>query len=319
MAATVMTHLDMVRSKAEHQRGTRMVTGLGAFVEGASNFREWAAQNNKRDKQFDSNSRFPDIRTATALKVPESLQNPGRGVISAESETSKPFDSLDGALGHLLAGPEAPQVTVQSPESTNQPVQETSRPKEPPNRTSWASPNHSKFSQAKHVEDLQEETLTTNVCTTFRRAARLIREAVDVDGSLFLDASVLSFGGLVQGPELPSGSEQTSGSEAIANTTDIATELDESLALPKRHGRSDTKPCIILGASSSGADVSQAGANPDEQIAARDVSVAETFLRALLRRVSHSSSKSRCSGRLTWPAVSIRQNLEFQRRRMCVG
>lgn len=47
MSATVMTHLEMVRAKAEHERGTRMVAGLSSFVQGtwnpASPYRSGAA------------------------------------------------------------------------------------------------------------------------------------------------------------------------------------------------------------------------------------------------------------------------------------
>ena len=41
MAATVMTHLDRVRAKVEQKRGTQIVAGLSAFVEGASGFQTW--------------------------------------------------------------------------------------------------------------------------------------------------------------------------------------------------------------------------------------------------------------------------------------
>ncbi|GAB7362459.1 hypothetical protein MBLNU230_g2781t1 [Neophaeotheca triangularis] len=284
MAATVMTHLDMVRAKAEHQRGTRMVTGLGAFVEGASNFHEWEARNSHRDRQLMTSSRLPDIKTATAVKISEETESTIKEKSNIGSMTATPLNNLQVALEKSLETDRVPRVTVQSPKPSQISDRHSPKPPEPPERTPSASPVDSKLSQTKHIEDLQEETLTANVRTTFQRAARLMREAVDVDGSLFLDASVARFGGLVQGPELPSGSEHNSSSEGVATTTDNATDLDEGLTMSERMGCNDHKPCSILGASSSADRDTSFSNSPDRGPAAKEVTVSETFLRSLLRR-----------------------------------
>lgn len=286
MAATVMTHLDMVRAKAEHQRGTRMVTGLGAFVEGASNFHEWEARNSHRDRQLMTSSRLPDIKTATAVKISEETESTIKEKSNIGSMTATPLNNLQVALEKSLETDRVPRVTVQSPKPSQKSARHSPKPPEPPERTPSASPVDSKLSQTKHIEDLQEETLTANVRTTFQRAARLMREAVDVDGSLFLDASVARFGGLVQGPELPSGSEHNSSSEGVATTTDNATDLDEGLTMSERMGCNDHKPCSILGASSSADRDTSFSNSPDRGPAAKEITVSETFLRSLLRRVS---------------------------------
>ncbi|KAI5201183.1 hypothetical protein E4T39_05314 [Aureobasidium subglaciale] len=55
-----------------------------------------------------------------------------------------------------------------------------------------------KADKAPSFENLQAQMLSTDVKSTFNRAARIIKDAIDVEGVVFLDASVGSFGALVQ-------------------------------------------------------------------------------------------------------------------------
>jgi signal transduction histidine kinase len=59
-------------------------------------------------------------------------------------------------------------------------------------------------------ENLQAQMLSTDVKSTFSRAAHIIKDAVDLDGVVFLDASVGSYGGLVQSVPTHSDDDSTS-------------------------------------------------------------------------------------------------------------
>lgn len=48
MSQTVMAHLETLRARSERQRVVHMVTGLGAFVQGASDSRKWERRISKR-------------------------------------------------------------------------------------------------------------------------------------------------------------------------------------------------------------------------------------------------------------------------------
>ncbi|THW74462.1 hypothetical protein D6D19_04817 [Aureobasidium pullulans] len=143
MADTIMSHLDMVRSKEEHRRTSQMVIGLGSYVEGKAS-------------------------------VDEDLHN---RVISAAHE-----------IDRNKAPGETPDVAVNRPPEIA--VSGTSFPASQADKDRDVSQPPS--------ENLQNSMLSDDVKSTFHRAASIIKDAIDVDGVVFLDASVGSYGGLVQ-------------------------------------------------------------------------------------------------------------------------
>ncbi|KAH7018153.1 uncharacterized protein B0I36DRAFT_425266 [Microdochium trichocladiopsis] len=113
----------------------------------------------------------------------------------------------------------------------------------------------------------------SEVKQVFAKAANIIRESIDVDGVVFLDASIRSFGGLVdfngiaaEGP-LDSLSSASSGDEAMANT---------GISGERLYG---SPFCSVLGFSTNNSS-SLNHDSPDPGYAF----VKEKFLRALLRR-----------------------------------
>jgi hypothetical protein len=125
-----------------------------------------------------------------------------------------------------------------------------------------APPSTPKFRTA---EESQEDSFTAQVATTTNRAAGLIREAVRADGVVFLDASISSFGGLV---------ENSHASTDEASHLSDAPESNRTTSYRERLSRN----CPILGFKYA----------PSRQFA-KDASiqhpkVAERFLKSLLRR-----------------------------------
>jgi hypothetical protein len=150
MSDTVMSHLDMVRSKEEHRRTSQMVLGLGSFVEGKDH--------------LDMNLHNIDVSKSTVV------ENQGVPPLSTGAAASKPPE-MDDIRG------DNPLLT---PENTNN------------------------ADDALGFENLQAQMLSTDVKSTFQRAAGIIKNAIDVEGVVFLDASVGSFGALVQSvPAIP--------------------------------------------------------------------------------------------------------------------
>jgi signal transduction histidine kinase len=163
MSDTTMTHLDMVRSKEEHRRTSRMVLGLGSFVEGKGH--------------VDMNLHNKDLPKSTVI------EHQGERPLTPGASAPKP--------------PEMEDI-----EQNNPPL----NPKDTNNAD-----------DALNFENLQAQMLSTDVKSTFQRAAGIIKEAIDVEGVVFLDASVGSFGALVQ--SVPAISENDTASYFSRNSS----------------------------------------------------------------------------------------------------
>ena len=256
MAKTVMTHLEMVRAKSEHERGTQMVCGLSAFVEGASSLQRWEEDTACRDYRRVGGAAAPALPHRPPLSRQLSAPQPSTETYSADSSaTPSSANSSDSV------------PTIDSTASQTQPTSpaESSTAPLPPTRISRQA-----------TEDLRDQLVATNIRDTFRRAANLVQEAVAVDGVVFLDASPGTYGGLI---ETHDGSEQSSDA-AMSSTTDAGSTDHE----PRRRasGKSPEKPCRVLAASHTEQDVFNDRGEIQADCAANNIT--EPFLRSLLRR-----------------------------------
>ncbi|KAI4753570.1 hypothetical protein E4T52_14285 [Aureobasidium sp. EXF-3400] len=156
MSDTIMSHLDMVRSKEEHRRTSQMVLGLGSFVEGKGH--------------VDMNLHNKDLPKSNVI------EHQGDRPLTPGSSAPKPPEMEDIEQNNPLL----------NPQDTNN------------------------ASEALNFENLQAQMLSTDVKSCFKRAAGIIRNAIDVEGVVFLDASVGSFGALVQSVPITSEDDTTS-------------------------------------------------------------------------------------------------------------
>lgn len=162
MSDTILSHLDMVRSKEEHRRTSQMVVGLGSFVEGKGHV--------DMDLHQKSISKSTEVETH------------GTPPVTPGAATSRPAE-----LSH---------VQQENP--------------------SLANDGSKNSDDGASFENLQAQMLSTDVKSTFKRAANIIKDAIDVEGVVFLDASVGSFGALVQ--SVPATSDDDSASYFARNS-----------------------------------------------------------------------------------------------------
>ncbi|KAG9950097.1 hypothetical protein KCU85_g3815, partial [Aureobasidium melanogenum] len=217
MAVTIMNHLAMVRATAELNRSQNMVQGLGQFVDGKSSIKDWW----KGLNQAESNR--PRSRAGTDR--------------SGRSETR----SLKFAYRHLRASP----TRSRSPDVSPAPARALGQQDGAPD-ASTISPSTTPFQETKQPSEeasvanrLQEDSISPDIKSTFQRAAEIIRESVDVDGAIFLDASIGSFAGLVDGTQ----PEQDSMTQSSADISSYSIRTSESAL------GNDEKHCIVLGSS----------------------------------------------------------------------
>jgi len=235
----------MVRATAELNRSQNMVQGLGQFVDGKASIKQWWNGLNQDE---------PDRTRSRA-----GTERNGRGSIRFANSSSRhlPTTSASAHTLDVSPGPDAgdpgavPDVPSPSPSST--PVQEAQQPSE----------------EAVVANRLQEDSISPDIKSTFQRAAEIIRASVDVDGAIFLDASIGSFAGLVDGT-------QTQGS-LTHSSAEISSPSDRTSGSSYAQ---DEKHCIVLGSS-----VTIASKRRSSHIApSLPLSVSERFLQRLLAK-----------------------------------
>ncbi|EME82497.1 uncharacterized protein MYCFIDRAFT_215705 [Pseudocercospora fijiensis CIRAD86] len=261
MATTVMAHLEMLRATAEHKIGTQMIAGLGAFIDGASGFRDWAEKNADWDL---------DVEKDPALAHPLGVQ-PMTTQVSVVAQAA-------------VIASEQQEMEEENRRTSTANASPVGR-----NRArSWAHgmpPPISKGPQNLNYNrraDNFEDPGTRDTRKTFERAATLVREAMDVE-VMFLDAAVGTFGGLVDAAESLSNSTTELSSDtnhhSASETNTTGTEGDAKMIKKTTGEDLAKKKCTVL--SSSG---SMTGTKSGDEANEAGMMITEKFLRSLLRR-----------------------------------
>ncbi|PWY83542.1 putative sensor histidine kinase/response regulator [Aspergillus heteromorphus CBS 117.55] len=240
LAATVMDHLLAQRAMREEYREEKMVRALGLFVKGKSDLNDWV-------NSWDASNRKYGSQLVSVSKKLEQLQVAGSG------------DEDEGEE-------QAPDTVKPNP------VQDTAK-----KRNKDVSPVHTYESQGndesregksddkgkRHrpklsptTSQLQDSLAPTSVRTVVNRAAVMIYQALDVEGTLFIDASVYARRQTVGSPGGPDDPDtynvehQTDRDGPIPSASHPGSGSDSSSVDEGKEGRS-----LVLGHfTSSGQD-----------------------------------------------------------------
>ncbi|KAK3723177.1 hypothetical protein LTR37_001900 [Vermiconidia calcicola] len=240
MAATVMTHLEMVRTKADHKRGTTMISRLSDFIEGTET---------PPELPFTASRRSPP-RTGSASN--QTSATIAKKASDSQISTSK----LEG--------------TVKVARFAGLGVDSVTEAHSMPSITTHAA---LPVTVPRTEQESQTQGMALKVRTAFERAAHLIRDATDADGAMFLDASIRTYGGLLDSSN-SSGQSSDSGLRT-AEGLNGHREGSSGRETPK------TQQCQVL--SSSRKFSNDPPENGTVEIPQTD-SMDEQFLRSLLRR-----------------------------------
>lgn len=221
MSRTIMGYLEYRGSYAKYRRSERMVRGMGNFVEGSDSLdpvldgparglgrsskrtsRLLVSADNaegvkRKEEILAKGGQLPllPISTAAAANLGEeetlvspSVRSPAVSTTEA-SPTSKPSPSLGPRTITVSATAGSKVLSSLAPDDSSR----SSTPR-PDSRHSGASTSTQQPAVAQvSSADLQ----LAESSRVFAKAANIIRQSVEVDGVLFLDATVRSFGGLV--------------------------------------------------------------------------------------------------------------------------
>ncbi|KAG7284241.1 hypothetical protein NEMBOFW57_010605 [Staphylotrichum longicolle] len=240
LSVVIMDYLAYKRSHDWYHREQRMVRGLGSFVEGDA-----------------------------ALPVPE-------GAAEKESALSREPENPVGPPPTLKPTEEEAPLAVEMPHA------ETSAKGDQPELANGGSTvlpaRPLKASSAKPPTGPTDEARGgTNIERVFYRAANLIRESLEVEGAVFLDAKIRSYGGLVGNMSPPPPSPSSTDVRHSSMESGSSDEIAQSLASPLP----STSPAVsrVLGFSTSRASSIAGDAVPAEVLPCR-----ERFLHRLLQR-----------------------------------
>lgn len=256
MSLTIMDHLTMIRHRQEEARGKRMMRGLGSFVEGRATMNglgsdKWSTQ------PVGDTGQEGMLNVAQQTKMQEEVQR-----LNIENIATPRNQELTQSYFESESSPH-PETPTASGAERQAPV-ETDIPR----RFSGKSTST--------VGTTSPESSTRDIRGLFSRAANTIRESIQVEGVLFFDASVATFGGMVESgrnessdtPHSNTSQESSSGEEGVRSVTS-----------GKHAALNSTKMCEILGFSTT-ETASVDGDKPN----AVHLAVPERFLRLLLRR-----------------------------------
>lgn len=229
-----MTHLQSRATAESYRRNERMVRGLGSLIEGTGSMSKWRGGPNPTS--------FADLkgREGALNAQQQDIQRYGRPEVTYKGP---PRNAESGQFTH----------PVDSPAVTGPQLGEE-------------EPTKGRHSFTAFPENQVEEDLVV-MKTLFSRAANIIRESIEVEGALFLDACIGSYGGLVQRQP----KERDDNSDLSSSSGNESTHTDDS--------SESTLTCGVMGFSNSLAS-SINGDNP----APSHATVPETFLARLLRR-----------------------------------
>ncbi|KAI1746736.1 hypothetical protein F4782DRAFT_523500 [Xylaria castorea] len=259
MSVTVTGHLQMKQTRTALRRSERMVRGLGSFVEGAAGM------------SFNS----------TTLNT-ESFRNEGlEGTLNlAQQDIQRQERELESQSPYItpFQSPfrESPPNQIPFAVPPSPPTDFSQEPKinsyfEPRGSQEFVSPSFLSFSDAskRNVEtsgsvDGDEDNHFSSIKSLFSRAANIIRESIEVEGVIFVDASLSTFGGLID-----TGNHSNSASAHSSS--------EESLIENRGDNRDDF--CDILGYSTTSSSSLDRNTGTPYQ-----PQVPEKFLKTLLRR-----------------------------------
>ncbi|KAI0146416.1 hypothetical protein GGR57DRAFT_494267 [Xylariaceae sp. FL1272] len=246
LSATVTSHLSSTKSRIDLRRSERMVRGLGSFVEGTAGMSFNPATSNLdsfRNEGFEGtlNSGQQDIQR-------RERENMRRAASFAHEESqTRP--------SHLAS----PSPAVKHP------VRSKSFPTaEAPPAIAISSPATLRIDGSGSANCDGDDHMSS-VKHLFARAANIIRESIEVEGVIFVDASLSSFGGLV-GANDTSDASLSTHSSSEDSLVDI-TKDDSNYA------------CDILGYSTT----ASSSLDKSDTIPTQSP-IPEKFLKTLLRR-----------------------------------
>ncbi|KAM0327598.1 hypothetical protein ACHAQA_005891 [Verticillium albo-atrum] len=234
----IMGYMDSRRVTDSYLRSERMVHGLSNFIQGKEEPGEWWASNDHHiaEAQPYEPDDIPDIPDGPRIHVGED------GLVEVSHRIPEPVRPGINPVSHdgVAASCSGSSDTVDTTSTTASSVSPT-------------------------------DPHQVEVDRIFAKAAHIVRESLDIDGTLFLDASVGSFGGLVG----------SSNPHKTNPDSDGPTSSSEDSSSGRSRSEDEETPCRVFGRSTSYNHPVPASHDAE---AKAPLTLTEKFLKKLMRR-----------------------------------
>lgn len=214
ISRVIMEHLEATRSVGAHRRSERTTRGMGSLIEGKSTLTGW-------------------------LHGP----NPGAfeddvGLEGALNANQQRAESRQGSIASGLNDDSVPGL----PESQSLARNDATLDHATPSSTYTPKQRNAAADNMEAGDNTSSINSDTTIGGIFSKAANIIRESVEVEGCLFLDATMGSFGAMIAHPRADESAGSTSQSSSNSSS-------DEKK--PSSGDNSSIRSCQVLGYSTS--------------------------------------------------------------------
>lgn len=227
LAHAIGAHLEMTKSNEGHRRSEKMIKGLGMFMQGRADLGDWwldLGNNNPRQRQEPeemSLGKTSKTNSVSSISVPVPVSHVSSGVVTipTDSDHSASPDDHPSSAYHVHNGPQ--RASDSSADSLSVPPAHgastsgshgtarrrcTSVSADDANTPPRAS---STGQSARTITPDSQESLTSKrLKTMFSRACHIIQDCIEVDGAVFLDASITTLSEHSAEPSASSAQDQ---------------------------------------------------------------------------------------------------------------
>ncbi|KAF9774069.1 hypothetical protein IL306_008005 [Fusarium sp. DS 682] len=241
-SASILGQLELTRSGDGRRPGERMVRGLGSYVEGKTTMSGWQASSTHA---FNTD---PSTEEGSLNQTQQNIQNQK--------------DNATGVSGtEQITTPDTFVLESPSKNRSFNPFHPTDKPP--------------------HSVPTGEESRQHQLNQIFSKAANILRESIEVEGVLFLDAGIGSFAGRVRSGSVRRDSQSHVRSSSSSSSSSSPSRGNNSVSSPRSSGdtRSSGAMCPVLGFSTS-----MSSSINGEAPAGRSRTIPERQLQKLLRR-----------------------------------
>lgn len=241
ISTAIMRHLESNRLRQESRRNERMVRGIGSFVEGSSTLAGWWSNNDT--SSYDAHADGEGILDVTQQDLAKQATiNPVSGREASASDPQRNDPKIPRVKQEQNAS-ERPANAQGLAASTvhDYAVHDHVEHKASEHRTGQPVPNHA-FKSALTPHDVHRRAIQT----TFAKASNIIRESLEVEGVVFLDARISSFGGMVKSEKTDSTSGLSDVSDVSTSSTTVSQAKSEGQESPAETKRVNDPLCNLL-------------------------------------------------------------------------
>ncbi|BCS27743.1 uncharacterized protein APUU_60791A [Aspergillus puulaauensis] len=269
MATAIMDYLDTLHMRYQNTQAKQMIFALGSFIGGRTTLRDSWLESHDQDV----------VTEKSGSTVEGQLNKEQQDLQETQSQLPlrlRPHDDSSFPC-EVEKLPAQPELDVKPPDSASTPV-DGRQLAECNKQESTKRSSESLLSQNEMPDDSPPAAFER----VFARAANLIRESVEVEGVIFINARIESFGGLV-GYEYRG---ETAGSEDSTDSGSTGGSVSSAAPVPGANSPEGDAVCQTLGCSTSEFSTinndMKSNAKPGHEYVVR-----ESVLKAMLNRYPH--------------------------------